>query len=382
MDLALSPEREARRAEAREWLQVHAPRAALASMDTEAGSAQHREWERVLADAGWSVVQWPEEYGGRGYDLLDWLIFEEEYYAAGAPARINHNGLTLLGASLLEHGTPAQRDRLLPEMVSGRAVWAQAWSEPGAGSDLASVTAKATRVEGGYRLTGQKVWSSRAAIADHAFGLFRSDPGSSRHRGLTYVMFDLRGPGVQVRPIQRFDGDPVFAEIFLDDCFVPDEDVIGEPEQGWSVVMSTAAKERGVSLRSPGRFVKAANDLVELWRLLPERGRAIHAAAVRDAWSRAQAYRMSGFLAAEGRVGPEEASMGKLFWSEMDLTIHETALEIIERLRREAPSADLDARHEHWLSGFRFALAGPIYAGTNQIQKNIIAERLLGLPRS
>lgn len=382
MDLDIPADRARRRDDAREWLRANVPREPLASMDTAVGAAQHRDWERLLAAGGWSVVQWPARYGGLDYDLLDWLLFEEEYYAAGAPSRINHNGLTLLGATLLEHGTPAQRDRLLPSMTRGETVWAQAWSEPDAGSDLASVTSKATRVDGGYRLTGQKIWSSRAVVADRAFGLFRSVADSSRHRGLTYVMFDLHDPNVEIRPIHRFDGDPVFAEIFLDGCFVPDEDVVGEPGDGWSVVVSTAAKERGVGLRSPGRFLAAANDLVALWRRLSARGQAIHGDAVRSAWTRAQAYRMSGFLTAEGLIGVEEASTGKLFWSELDLDIHETALGILERLRHEGPQSDLDGERARWLTGFRFALAGPIYAGTNQIQKNIIAERLLGLPRS
>lgn len=384
MDLELTEERTARRLEARAWLRRHVPSATFASMDTPEGAEQHRAWERLLADAGWAVVSWPRAYGGRDYDLLDWLLFEEEYYACEGPARINHNGLTLLGATLLEHGTEAQRDRLLGSMVRGETIWAQAWSEPGAGSDLANVAARARRVEGGYLLSGQKIWSSRAVVADRGFGLFRSDPDSTRHRGLTYLMFDLRAPGVEVRPIRRFDADPVFAEIFFDDCFVPDEDLIGEEGHAWSVVMSTAAKERGVSLRSPGRFLQTAADLLALWRRLSATGRAGHAAAVRRCWVRAQAYRMSGFLTAEGRIGPEEASAGKLFWSELDLELHETGLAVCDRLRAEgtSPAEDLDDTEAHWLAGYRFALAGPIYAGTNQVQKNIIAERLLGLPRS
>ncbi|MCU1515096.1 MAG: acyl-CoA dehydrogenase [Microbacteriaceae bacterium] len=383
MDLHIEPERDRRRIEAREWLVANVPRHPLPSMDTPQGAVAHRAWDRKLADARWAVVAWPEQFGGRGYDLLDWLLFEEEYFAAGGPARITNNGLSLLGATLLDHGTDEQRHRILPGMVSGDTVWAQAWSEPGAGSDIASVSSRATRVDGGYLLSGQKIWSSRANVADRAFGLFRSDPESIRHRGLTYAMFPLRDASVTVRPIGRFDGDPVFAEIFLDECFVPDRDVIGTPGDGWTVVMATAAKERGVTLRSPGRFLATARDLVRLWRSLPHEAHARHGAAVARLWSRAEAYRISGFLSTEGRIGAEEASMGKLFWSELDLELHELAIALLDQRRQLGAGAQADAAEEEgWLAGYRFALAGPIYAGTNQIQKNIIAERLLGLPRA
>ncbi len=377
MDLDIAAERLDRRLEARQWLREHAPARRLPSMDTPEGAALHREWEATLASGGWSVVQWPTEFGGRDYDLLDWLLFEEEYFAAGAPARINHNGLALLGATLIEHGSAEQQERLLPDMVNGTTIWAQAWSEPGAGSDLASVSSKATPVEGGYLLNGQKTWSSRSAVADRGFGLFRSDPASQRHRGLTYLMFDLHGPGVEVRPIRRFDGDPVFAEIFFDDAFVPEQDVIGEPNSGWNIAMSTSAKERGVSLRSPGRFLQTAHQLLELWKSLPESRQAVFAEEVRTCWAIAQSYRMTGFLTAEGRIGAEQASVGKIVWSELDLRMHDTALRILDDLRGEV-SSEVE---QHWLDGHRFALAGPIYAGTNQIQKNIIAERLLGMPK-
>jgi len=387
MDLDLDEGRVERLRHATDWLDANVPREPLAPMDTARGAEQHRAWERRLAEDRWGVVHWPEKYGGRGYDLLDWLLFEEAYHALGAPARINHNGITLLGSTLLEHGTSEQRERLLPALVRGETVWAQAWSEPEAGSDLASVRCRARRVDGGYLLSGQKIWSSRAVVADRAFGLFRSDPDSARHRGLTYLMFDLHGDSVEVRPIRRFDGEPVFAEIFLDECFVPDVDVIGTPGEGWSVVMSTAATERGVSLRSPGRFLATAGRLVELWRRLPQDVQPEYAARVRGGWMRAQAYRMAGFLTAEGRLGVEESSTGKLFWSGLDIDLHETALDIVDRLRLDGVDhdhlvgLDLDQVEMEWLSGYRFALAGPIYAGTNQIQMNIIAERLLGLAR-
>ncbi|MGW2909009.1 acyl-CoA dehydrogenase family protein [Streptomyces asoensis] len=376
MDLAHSPADEAFRAEARAWLHAHVPAAALPSLETAEGFAAHRAWEAELAAGGWSVVNWPARFGGRDCGLMRWLLFEEEYYAAGAPGRVGQNGVSLLAPTLLEHGTEDQRARVLPAMASGEVVWAQAWSEPEAGSDLASLRARAVRADGGWRLSGSKTWSSRAAFADRAFGLFRSGPGTGRpHQGLTYVMFDLRAPGVTVRPVGRLDGKPAFAELFLDEVFVPDEDVIGEPGEGWRIAMSTAADERGLTLRSPGRFLAAADRLHALWR---ERGSPqATASRVADALIGARAYQLftyataSRFLAGE-RLGAE-SSLNKVFWSELDIALHETALDVL--------GAEGEAAGTEWAQGYVFALAGPIYAGTNEIQRDIVAERLLGLPR-
>src|SRR6266705_3520817 len=249
------------RAEVRDWLRAHVPARPLPSVDTAAGFAAHREWEHELAAARLSVVSWPAGYGGRDASLLDWLAFEEEYYAAAAPARVGQNGLFLLAPTLFAHGTAEQRDRVLPPMATAAEVWAQAWSEPDAGSDLAAIRASAAPADGGWLLSGTKTWSSRAAFADKAFGLFRSEPGAQRHRGLTYLMFDLRAEGVTVRPIRQLGGRTGFAEIFLDQVFAPAADVIGEPGDGWRIAMSTASHERGLSLRSPGRFLAAAGRL-------------------------------------------------------------------------------------------------------------------------
>ena len=372
MDLDLPSEVVAFRDEVREWLAANVP-GPLPPMDTAEGFEPHREWEHRLADARLSAVTWPREYGGRGASLLEWLVFEEEYYASGAPGRVSANGIALLGSTLLALGTDEQRQRILPRMARADDVWAQAWSEPEAGSDLAAVRSRAVRTDGGWVLSGQKTWSSRAAVADRAFGLFRSDPAAERHRGLTYVMFDLRADGVTVRPIPQLDGTPGFAELFLDEVFVPDADVIGEPGDGWRVAMSTASNERGLTLRSPGRFTAAADRLVELWLSRPDPALRDRVA---DAWIGAQAYQLYTLgtisrLAEGGRLGAE-SSVNKIFWSELDIDLHETALDLL------GPEGELES---DWLGGYLFSLAGPIYAGTNEIQRNVVAERLLGLPR-
>jgi alkylation response protein AidB-like acyl-CoA dehydrogenase len=376
MDLAFTQEEDAFRAEARGWLAAHVPGAPLPSLETAEGFAAHRAWEAELAADRWSVVNWPVAYGGRDASLIRWLVFEEEYWSAGAPGRVGQNGISLLAPTLFDHGTEEQRARVLPPMATGEVVWAQAWSEPEAGSDLAALRSRAVRTDGGWLLSGHKTWSSRAAFADRAFGLFRSEPGLPRpHQGLTYLMFDLRAPGVTVRPIGRLDGKPAFAELFLDGVFVPDEDVIGAPGEGWRIAMSAAGNERGLMLRSPGRFLAAADRLRELWT---ERGRPRHARdRVADALIGARAYQLFTYAAAsrflEGESLGPESSLNKVFWSELDLTLHETALDLLDGEGELADTA--------WSEGYVFALAGPVYAGTNEIQRDIIAERLLGLPK-
>ncbi|MGH3433238.1 MAG: acyl-CoA dehydrogenase family protein [Thermocrispum sp.] len=378
MDLDLDPDTGKLRDELRGWLADNIQRAPRESYDTARGFALHREWEARLAADRWSAVNWPRAFGGRDASTLQWVVFEEEYFAAGGPPRVSQNGITMLAPTLFSHGTPEQRERILPPMARGEEVWAQAWSEPEAGSDIAALRSTANRTEdsgGGWLLSGQKTWSSRASFADKAFGLFRSEPGSQRHHGLTYLMFDLHADGVRVRPIPQLDGQPGFAEIFLDDVFVPDDDVIGVPGEGWKAAMTTANNERGLSLRSPGRYLAAAARLVDLWRDSGSADSGL-AARVADAWIGARAYQLYTFgtvsrLAEGGSLGPE-SSVNKLHWSGLDLALHETALDLL------GPDGELES---DWLPGYLFALGGPIYGGTDQIQRNTVAERVLGLPR-
>ncbi|HVT36470.1 MAG TPA: acyl-CoA dehydrogenase family protein [Nevskiaceae bacterium] len=372
------------RAEIRAWLAAEVPKQPLPSFDTQEGFLMHRAWEAKLYEGRWSAVTWPEELGGRGCDLTSWLIFEEEYWAAGAPLRVNQNGLFLLAPTLMEHGTEEQKKKFLPRMAQGLDIWAQGWSEPGAGSDMAAIRCKAVKDGDHYVINGQKTWSTRAVWADMLFGLFRSDPESQRHHGLTFILLPLNLEGISIRPIRQLNGLPGFAEIFFDNVRVPVENRLGAEGQGWSVAMSTAGFERGLILRSPARFQKTAQNLVELYRR--RRPEADADPAIRDAviksWMDAEAYTTAtyatvGRLARGGQIGAE-ASTNKIFWSELDLLMHETAMRILGA-RGELLH---DKESAHWLDGFLFAQAGPIYAGTNEIQRNIIAERMLGLPRA
>jgi alkylation response protein AidB-like acyl-CoA dehydrogenase len=373
VNLDFSPDELAFRDEARAWLAANVPAEPLSSMDTAEGFAAHQAWERRLADARWSVVSWPEEFGGRGASLVEWVIFEEEYYRAGAPGRVSQNGIFLLAPIIFDHGTADQQKRWLPSMATGETIWAQAWSEPEAGSDLASLRSTAKAVDGGWLLNGQKTWSSRASYAHQGFGLFRSDPEQERHRGLTYFCFPLDADGVTVRPIGQLDGEAGFAELFFDDVFVPDADVLGEAGDGWRVAMSTAGNERGLSLRSPGRFCATADRLLDVYADAPDPALST---AVVDAWVKAEAYRLYTWgtvtqLADGGDIGAA-GSVNKVWWSELDVALHETALNLL------GPEAEVASP---WTDGYLFSLSGPIYAGTNEIQRNIVAERILGLPR-
>ena len=374
IELTDSPADASFRAEARAWLRQHVPPPGWPSGDTREGFELHKGWERELFDAGWAVVSWPQEHGGRGASLWQWLIFEEEYWAAGGPPRVTQNGIFLLAPTLFEYGTDEQKERILRPMARGDHLWAQAWSEPGAGSDLASLRSTGARVEGGWLLNGQKTWCTRAAFCDGVFGLFRTHPDQPRHKGLTYLMAPLDAPGVTVRGFQRLDGDEGFAEVFFDDVFVGDDDVVGEPGKGWYAAMATASSERGLALRSPGRFLATAQRLIELWQERGDPADTAMAERVVQGWIDAQAYQMRtlqevGRMVGGQRLGAEQ-SMGKLWWSELDVRLHAVALDLCG----DQPDPD-------WLKGWQFALGGPIYAGTNEVQRGIVADRVLGLPR-
>ncbi len=388
MNLVYTESQKKFRAEIRSWLQQHRPEKQLKSFDTEEGFAEHRAWERVLYSGRWSMVTWPQELGGRGCDLIEWLIFEEEYWRAGAPLRVNQNGVFLLGPTLMEFGTEEQKARFLPRIAGGDDIWVQGWSEPGAGSDMAAIRCSAILDGDSYVVNGQKIWSTRAVWADWVFGLFRTDPGSVRHHGLSFLLMPLDTPGITVRPIKQLNGQTGFAEIFFDNVRVPVENLLGAAGAGWQVAMATAGFERGLMLRSPARFQQTARALADLYRHRAVEGTAdpVLGEAVARAWMDAEAYALSTYATAcrlqkGGHIGAE-SSTNKVFWSELDIRMHEIALRLAGPFAELTEHAPLVLEHGRWLEGFMFAQSGPIYAGTNEIQRNIVAERMLGMPRS
>jgi alkylation response protein AidB-like acyl-CoA dehydrogenase len=387
MDLAYTDQQKTLREEVRAWLAANVPAAPLQSFDTAEGFAQHRAWEATLNKGRWGMVTWPEELGGRGCNLIEWLIFEEEYYRARAPLRVNQNGIFLLGPTLMEYGSAEQKARILPKMASGEEVWAQGWSEPNAGSDMAAIRSSAKLEGDKYIINGQKTWSTRAVWADWCFGMFRTDPQSQRHHGLTFILVPLRSPGITVRPIPQLDGLPGFAEIFFDNVEVAVENRLGDEGAGWSVAMATAGFERGLMLRSPARFQETARRLVELYtanRESADRDPAVKDAVLR-AYLDAESYCLTTYQTAcrlnkGGKIGAE-SSTNKIFWSELDQNMHATAMSILGARAELLPHAPVAQGVGTWLEGWLFAQSGPIYAGTNEVQRNIIAERMLGMPR-
>ena len=383
MHLDYTPEQQAFRAEVRAWMQANVPAEPLVTLECREGYDQHVAWERTLASGNWGMVTWPEAYGGRGLDLIEWLIFEEEYFCANGPNRANQNGIFLLGPTIMEYGTEEQKQRFLTPMAKGETMWAQAWSEPGAGSDMAAISSRAVRDGDHYVLNGQKTWSSRAAFADWGFGIFRTDQDSKRHKGLSFILFDLDTPGITRRPIRQLHGETGFAELFFDDVRVPVENRLADEGEGWNVAMATAGFERGLMLRSPGRFQATAKRLVDLYCANEAHASPAAREAVVQAWGAAQAYAYNTYavaakILAGGKIGAE-ASLNKIYWSELDRSMHRTAMQLLgaqAELKRFA-----DGSINTWLEGYMFSLSGPIYAGSNEVQRNIIAERLLGLPR-
>ena len=387
MDLAYTQQQQAFRQEVRDWLGANVPKQPLQTFDTAEGFAQHRQWEATLNAGRWGMVTWPKELGGRACNLIEWLIFEEEYYRAAAPLRVNQNGIFLLGPTLMEYGTQEQKARILPKMATGEEVWAQGWSEPNAGSDMAAIRSSAELQGDTYIINGQKTWSTRAVWADWCFGMFRTDPDSERHRGLTFILVPLDTPGITVRPIPQLDGLPGFAEIFFDNVAVSVENRLGDEGAGWSVAMATAGFERGLMLRSPARFQETARRLVELYKA--NRGSAERDPAVADAVLKAYldgesycltTYQTACRLSQGGKIGAE-SSTNKIFWSELDQAMHATAMSILGARAELLPHAPDAVGVGNWLDGWLFSQSGPIYAGTNEIQRNIIAERMLGMPR-
>lgn len=377
-------EPEAFRDTVRAWLRTHVPDEPLPPVYEDRGLEAHRAWEKELYEAGLAGLDWPEEYGGLGAGYRIQAVFQEEYVAADAPTRLNRLGLGLVGPTIIAHGTPEQRRRWLQPILSADELWCQGFTEPEAGSDLASVRTRAERDGDAYAISGTKVWTSLATYADWMFALVRTDPEASKHGGLTFVLIPMDDPGITISPIRQLHGEPGFAEVRLEDVRAPAENVVGGEGNGWSVAMTALSFERGTGLGSHVRFSRDVEMLVELAK---ELGRASDP-AVRDALTarfvetevfRAYVQEVASRADETGEPGPE-ASVTKLYWSEMESRIFETALELLgadaERLEHPYASVPADLHRRYW-----HARAAKIFAGTNEVQRNLIARRLLGLPR-
>ncbi len=333
-------------------------------------------WERHLAAAGWTCVGWPVEHGGRGASLAEQVIFHEEYARADAPAKVSHLGQELLGPTLIAFGTPEQQRRFLPPIVSVDELWCQGYSEPGAGSDLAAVSTTAHRDGDEWVLHGQKVWTSLAHVADWCFVLARTEPGSRRHRGLSYLLVPMDQDGVEVRPIRQLTGTSEFNEVFFDGARTRADLVVGEPGEGWKVAMGTLGFERGVA--TLGQQVGFRRELRALTDLARRTGAADDPAVAERlarSWTGLEVMRAHA-LRTLGDTAPGVAEVSKLVWATWHRELGELAM-LVRGAAGMVATDDLD----EWQRLFLFSRADTIYGGSNEIQRTIIAERVLGLPR-
>ena len=388
MDLQLSAEDEAFRKEIRGWLDENLPpewrHRGIGGYREDDDEGIQREWQARLNRAGWLKLSWPAEAGGRGATPVMQAIYNEELAQAGAPAILGRLGVTLLAPTLLAHGSDWQRGEYIEKILSGDQVWCQGFSEPNAGSDLAGLRARAERTDGGWRITGQKTWSSGAHYADGSFLLARTDAAAAPHKGIGFFLVDMRQPGVEVRRIRQMTGGGEFSEIFLNDVFVEDRNLVGAPHEGWRIAMTTFGFERG-GLANAARFERAVSALAELARARGAGASAEVRQRVAQARIEAHIFRVVGLRnltrAQHGKPPGPEASMTKLFWSEMDKRLQETAIAVQGPFGALAPESPWVIEEGRWQYGWMWSQAETIYAGSSEIQRNILAERVLGLPR-
>jgi alkylation response protein AidB-like acyl-CoA dehydrogenase len=388
VDLSFTAEEEAFREELRTWIAANLPdgwRRDSTGGYRETGQEEHqREWQRRLHEGRWLTLAWSKELGGRGATPVMQAIYEEEIARVGSPPILGRLGVTLLAPLLSVYGSEWQKETYLEKILSGELVFCQGFSEPDAGSDLAGLRSRAQRSDRGWVLNGQKTWSSGAHLADRSFLLARTDPEAPPHKGIGMFLVDMHQPGVEVRPIVQMTGSGEFGEIFLSDAGVADRDVVGSPTDGWKMAMATFGFERG-GLANASRFESTVDALTELARRQGVGSDEAVRQRVAQAKIEAHIFRMNQLRnltrAQRGAVPGPEASLTKLYWSEMDKRIQEIAVGVEGMYGALAPDSPWAVEEGRWQYGWMFAQAETIYAGSSEIQRNIIAERVLGLPR-
>jgi len=391
MDFSYSAEDERFRTELRAWLAANRPaRAERVPHDDASLAAEFeflRAWQRRLWEAGYVGLLWPREYGGRGAPATEQAILSEELARARAPQLLNRVGINNAGPTLIAHGTEAQKRRLLPPILSGDEVWCQLFSEPNAGSDLAAVRTLAEPDGDGFRVSGQKVWTSYAQHSKWAILLARTEPASKRHHGLTYFLLDMEAPGITIRPLRQLTGSTEFSEVFLDAVPVGRTDVVGAVGQGWEIAMTTLAHERGTGFAFKEQVLQriAVDDLARLARARGRAGDPAVRQEIARGWIEVEIMRLMNCrtltrLERGEEPGPE-SSLVKLFWASLTQRLHQLALEVAgphAALVADSPHAIDDGR---WQQAFLWSRVGAIAGGTSEVQANIVAQRLLGLPR-
>ena len=389
MDLRFSPEDEQYRLKLRTWLAANLPKEAPPS-EQDAEFAYRRAWQRQLYDGGWVGINWPKEYGGQGATLIQQAIYGQEMTRAKAPQPANGLGISIVGPTLMHHGTEAQKKRYIPKILSGEEIWCQGFSEPNSGSDLASLQTKAVQDGDDFVVNGQKIWTSLGQYADWCILLVRTDSNAPKHRGISYLLVDMHSPGITVRPLKQITGNSEFNETFFDNVRVPKQNLVGEINEGWRIAMTTLTYERGISsLATQVRIKQHLDDMIDYARTTQRNGGTLaHDPVLRQQLARAyigveimllNLYRGITTRLRGKPAGPE-ASLDKLYWSELDKWMQEFGMEL------QGPYSQLMEGSKYaiegdWQYNFLRSRAGTIYSGTSEIQKNIIGERVLGLPK-
>jgi alkylation response protein AidB-like acyl-CoA dehydrogenase len=390
MDFRLSESEAAFQRSVREWLLANLPQGwgtpAYPKPEEPAEKVKFgRWWQRKLHDGGWAGLHWPREYGGRGATPIELFLFAEEYTRVGAPPMIDIGvGPALVGPTLIHHGTEAQKQRFLRKILTGEEIWCQGFSEPNAGSDLAACRTRAELDGDVFRVTGQKIWTSYARFADWCILVTRTDPSAPKHKGLSFLLVDMKSPGITIRPLVEMTGVAWFNEVFFDDVRVPRENMVGELNQGWQIAITTLAHERGGSAPH-ARLQGEMRDVLDLARRVgatndPRKRQRLAQSYIETEIVRLLAYQQVSAMMRSGQPG-SEGSYLKLVWSETDLRMKEMAIAL------EGPYAALARGSRGAIDGGRWeyeylwSRAAGIYAGTSEVQRNIIAQRVLGLPR-
>ena len=389
MDLKFSPEDEAYRLRLRAWLEDNTPTEA-APYDQDAAFEYRRAWQRKLHAGGWVGIHWPKAYGGQGATLIQQAIYAQETTRARAPQPANGLGISIVGPTLIDHGTEAQKKRYIPKILNADEIWCQGFSEPNSGSDLASLQTKAILDGDEFVVNGQKIWTSLGQYADWCILLVRTDSDAPKHKGITFLLVDMHTPGITVRPLQQITGHAEFNETFFDNVRVPRENVVGDVNDGWRIAMTTLTYERGIStLSTQVRMQQNLQAMIEYARTTRRNGHALaHDPLMRQKLAQAH-IRIEVMLLnlyrgittqLRGQPPGPEASLAKLYWSELDKWMQEVGMEL------QGPYAQLmhDSKYAipgDWQYNFLRSRAGTIYSGTSEIQKNIIGERVLGLPK-
>jgi alkylation response protein AidB-like acyl-CoA dehydrogenase len=391
MNFDFTESEEAFRKEVRAWLERNLPDdlrgKAFAASRADVGEVRRlRAWQKTMAEAGYVGMDWPREFGGRGAPITEMVILYQEMARAESPQIVNRGGVSMLGPTLMKLGTPAQQKRFLPRILTAEDLWCQGFSEPNAGSDLANLQTRAVLDGDDFVVNGQKVWTSMGHVADWCFLLVRTDPGAARHKGISFLLVDMKTPGITVRPLRQITGEAEFNETFFDNVRVPRENLVGKLNEGWSVAITTLAYER--DLLTFIRHISLRNALHRLVKLTQSRGRSgdpVVRQKLAELWIGEQALQLNGYrsltkILRGGQPGPE-GSTSKLYWSWLDQELALTATQVIGPYSQLGEGSAWAPDDGQWQFYELLARGSGIRAGTTEILKNILGERVLGLPK-